>query len=195
MIINYFLGHVLLLLIPLGLTIFCFWLFFHKWKWSEKIFGVALIPGAILWLLLWMHATLDLIVIKKDRSVDHSMVFGGVTYTAEDGQVVEVRRVILGISNRCDVYIINTSDAYMAMESIGYGSSPIFLFSAGPAIIPPHRSMMETSVPDYFPNENPPGSVNVTNGVKSDSRDWLRTATDEEVMENRGSDFNLVPIE
>lgn len=194
MIINLTLGHILLLILPLGISAFLLWFLFVKLKWNEKIFGIAFIPGAILWLFLWSSCTLDLVVVKSDLSVDRYMVFFGAEYEATDGQKIEVRRTRSEYGVRYDVFIVNTSDVTLAQETIAYGDSPFAFLSSGPDIIPPHRTLMDGSVPDDFPFDVPPGSVSVQKGIKGDSRDWLRAASEEEIQNAPETQFGLVPL-
>jgi hypothetical protein len=186
MIVNLTLGHILLLLFPAALSIFLLWLCFAKWKWNERLFAVAFIPGAILYLFLWGQLTTDVILIDENLDVERSMVFFSASYESPDHQKMHVSQM-----GSNDVFIVNASDEALTLERVSYGESFMPFNFFGPTVIPPHRTMLESDVPDYFPKQMPPHSVSVGKGIKSDSKDWLRKATEEEVS-NASENSELV---
>ena len=194
MITPYFLGHVILLLIPAGISALLFWLFFKKKKLNPKFSWTVLIPGSIVWVISLYAFTLDLIVVNKDLSIDHYLVFSHPDYTAADGQHFKIIRNMPGAESNGSVFIVNLSESTLGLETLGYGDSP-FSGPGGMAdILPPHRTMIAYSVPDDFPLEEPPSSVSTSKSVKQKTRYWLRVATPEQIQNSTNTERWLVPV-
>lgn len=194
MITPYLLGHVILLLVPAAISALLFWFLFKKKKLNPKYYWTVLIPGLLIWLISWFALTLDLIVVNKDLSIDHYMVFSHPEYTAADGQHFKIERDMPGAQSNGSVFIVNLSESTLGLETIGYGDSPF----SGPGgiadILPPHRTMKAYSVPDDFPLEEPPSSVRTSKSVKQDTRHWLRVATPEQIQKCLNMERELVPV-
>lgn len=193
MIIDHILGQILLLIFPVLLSGFFFWLFFMRLQWNIRFFGIALLPGLVLWAILWSTLTTDLVIVNPDLSVDRRMVLFSALYHSEDGQEFIAEKRKMQYIGTCDVYIVNKTDMVLALERVEYGT-PFMPFSFGPDLIPPHRTLMENDIPDYYPAQNPPKEVSVQNGMKSATKYWLRAASREESESAyREPNQNLVP--
>jgi len=185
MIVGQILGYILLTIIALGVTVFFFWLFFVKNKFNEKLWVIAILPGVLVWLILWGSCTLDIVVFNGDQSVEHYMAFISGTIETSDGQKIHVHRF-----NGNDSFIINNSDAPLAVETASYGMA--FNFETCPQIIPAHRALFTYKTPDYFFEDSPPSSISVDQGIKSSMKTWLRFASDDELKKCISED-NLIP--
>ena len=176
MIIHPIPGHVLLGLLPVALTAFLIWFVIARRQINQRFLILLMLPGAFLWLFLWGQFTCDLVVVHADISTSRYMVIGRGNYTAPDGQKIDVRD-----DGNGDVFIVNASGQTMTDATVAYGKQNPFLPSA-PDVIPPHRTLQCRNVPDYYPGEAPPETVSVRNGMKSDSRDWLRPAEENDLQ-------------
>jgi hypothetical protein len=167
MLVGNALGWFIIIFISILVTVALAWLMFAKLKVDPKFTYLVLAAGLICGCLIYKNTLCVIEVITPSR-FEQYMVFGSARYIATDGQ-----QVTIAYSDGDDTFIINATDHLMAIESIAYGD-PVFIFDAGPTLIDAHTAMAWCCIPDYFPNETPPGTVSVTKGIDSETKHWLR---------------------
>jgi hypothetical protein len=182
MLVNNTLGWIILIIIALIPTVGMFWLMYVKFKASEKLFGLGLLPGIITGAIIYSGTTCVIDLNKDGVTINTYMGFSSGEYVASDGQKIAVKK-----EGGKDVFIVNGTDRTMALETVEYGTSYLGLFNSGPELIEPHTTMETYRAPDYYPQESPPGSVSVSQGSSSATKYWLRYANMDE-MHNGGAD-------
>ncbi|MNJ90852.1 hypothetical protein D3C87_84920 [compost metagenome] len=169
--------NLLISAVALILGFAAFYLSRIRWK-NQKNFRVAAL--AIVFLVTWFllhHVGTDVMVIRR-LNYDELVVIGG------NSAEVDGKNYILQQENSSAKFMINKTGRPLVFESLDYGdpSFPrlhfdrIFLFE--PDSIENHYDF-----PDYFPWQPAPTSVSVMKGVKSDIKEWVRYATEEELSQ------------
>jgi hypothetical protein len=191
MVLQYHLGHVLLLLASAVVPAFLYWIGFVRLKWNPKFALLCLLPGAVVWIVLEAN-TNQLVLIDEHLRISRRMAFFEPDYVADDGQKMKISKRTPGVESNFRVFIVNNSDTAMGLESIGYGK---LVSNNGMAdeILPPHRTMKSTSAPDYDPDDTPPTSVSAGKGEQLVFKYWLRKVRPEEIAAVKNVERWLVP--
>ena len=191
MVVQYHLGHMLLVLAAAAVPALLYWIGFVRLKWDAKFALLCLLPGAVVWIVV-ESSTNQLVIVDKDLGISRKMAFFEPDYVADDGQKMKISRETPGVESNFRVFIVNNSDTAMGVEAIAYGKL-VSNNRMADDILPPHRTMKSSSAPDYYPDDAPPSSVSATKGEQLVFKYWLRKVRPEEIAAVKNVERWLVP--
>ena len=191
MVVQYHLGHMLLVLAAAVVPALLYWIGFVRLKYDAKFALLCLLPGAVVWIVVESN-TNQLVIVDKDLGISRKMAFFEPDYVADDGQKMKISRETPGVESNFGVFIVNNSDTAMGVEAIGYGKL-VSNNRMADDILPPHRTMKSSSAPDYYPDDAPPSSVSATKGEQLVFKYWLRKVRPEEIAAVKNVERWLVP--
>lgn len=191
MVIQYHLGHVLLVLVAAVVPALLYWIGFVRLKWDAKFALLCLLPGAVVWIAL-ESSTNQLVIVDKELGISRRMAFFEPDYVAGDGQKMKISRETPGVESNFRVFIVNSSDTALGLESIAYGKL-VSNNRMADDILPPHRTMKSSSAPDYYPDDTPSTSVSAAKGEQLVFKYWLRKVRPEEIAAVQNVERWLVP--
>jgi hypothetical protein len=192
MVVQYHLGHVLLVLVAAVVPALLYWIGFVRLKWNEKFALLCLLPGAVVWIIA-ESSTNQLVIVDKGLGIHRKMAFFEPDYVADDGQKMKISRETPGVESNFRVFIVNSSDTALGVEAIAYGSL-VSNRKVADDILPPHRTMKSSGAPDYYPDDTPSSSVSAGKGEQLVFKYWLRKVRPEEIAAVKNVERWLVPM-